>query len=321
MSEKVKDLWQRNSHRVQEISHWRNSESQTNVYTGKASFTYFDKNGNRLMKGQCLNIDKNDTIATHIFRCDCCKNINRVLFSLSNGRYRFIIHFLNLIISVYSILILCGFIRKEFSFMAGILWLSIPAHTFLTLNIKIGQRIWKKSMIPWVQLYLSLLETFAFCDICNWDIRICIIGPPMILSQLTIINLDGIYFEAKDKYLINIHIIICILWKLTVLWGIRFSYFLDLRPRNILLLAVEPSSFSLNNVSLYASKTLSMIVFLIGQIYFKCKHPDQAYVLKTHYTIKKNSEWNKINRDNRIVKRNTLIENVSNMRASMEIQV
>ena len=72
--------------------------------------------------------------------------------------------------------------------------------------------------------------------------------------------------------------------------------------------------FFLTNISVYAAKTTSMIVLLMGQIFFRCRHPDQAYALRTHYTIKSNRTWNEINRNNRIQKKNSLKTHVEEMR-------
>ena len=312
----IKNTWIRNSHRVQELNHWKNTESETNSYTGKASFTE-NKNGKINYKGQCLNINKDMTIANTI--CKKC-NPNNILFFFSYGKYKYILPSLNFVISFLGLVILFGFMRKEYSVIVGFMWLFIPTHTILVLNKTIAKRIWGRSMIPWVQLYLSLLETWALCDICNWDIRICIIGPPMLLSQLTIINLDGVYFDSKYKRISILHILVGILWRVSVLYGIRMGGFTNLRFRNLVLLSIHPTRFSLNNVSLYVSKTTSMILFLFGQIYFRYRHPDQAYALKTHYTIRKNSEWNSINRQNRISKKESLKEDLKKINALIEIQ-
>ena len=70
-----------------------------------------------------------------------------------------------------------------------------------------------------------------------------------------------------------------------------------------------------NNVSLYVSKTISMIIFLVGSILFKLKHPQRAYALRTHYTIKTNREWNEINRQIRIKKKEKLKNSVKDTRS------
>ena len=117
------------------------------------------------------------------------------------------------------------------------------------------------------------------------------------------------------------HIIIGIFWKICVLFGIRFGYFPNLRPRNLFVLTVKPTECSLNNVSLFVSKTTSMIIFLISQVYFKCKHPEQAYALRTHYTIKLNSDWNKLNRINRISKKESLKKSVQHTKERLQIVI
>ena len=316
----AKEIWRRTSHRVQEINHWKNSESSTNVFTARASFRILDELNKPFIRGECINIDKSETIVK-----TCCEKyhyeINKFLHVFTHEKLKFSLHFINLIGCGLGILILHDFIPKIYGLLFGFFWLFIPITIILIANKYVMWRIWRKSMIPWIQLYISLLETWSFCDICNWDYRICVIGPPMILNQLTIINLDAVYFKARFKYLINIHIVISLLWKFYVLYGIRFGLFPNLRPRDLFVLSVDPNSFSLNNVSLFASKTTSMIIFLFGQIYFKCRHPEQAYALRTHYTVKLNSEWNKLNRNNRIHKKRHLRKSVKKTREHLQIVV
>ena len=59
-----------------------------------------------------------------------------------------------------------------------------------------------------------------------------------------------------------------------------------------------------------ASKTMSMMVVLVGQLYFRFKHKDKTYAIRTNYTIKTNKEWNELNRKNRITKKKTLKNDV-----------
>ena len=64
--------------------------------------------------------------------------------------------------------------------------------------------------------------------------------------------------------------------------------------------------FHLNNPSLFFTKSMALSLFLIGQMYFKCKYSSKVYSLHTHFTIKKNGEWNLINRNSRIFKKASL---------------
>ena len=64
---------------------------------------------------------------------------------------------------------------------------------FLTANRNVLYRIWRKSMLPYIQLYVSVTETWAFCDLCDWDTRIYIAAPSMLFNQIMIINSDAVF--------------------------------------------------------------------------------------------------------------------------------
>jgi len=61
-----------------------------------------------------------------------------------------------------------------------------------------------------------------------------------------------------------------------------------------------------------------MIVLLMGQIIFRYRHPEQAYALRTHYTLKSNREWNQLNRNNRIQKKESVKYHVEETRDFLE---
>ena len=157
-----------------------------------------------------------------------------------------------------------------------------------------------------------------------------IAAPPMLLNQVMIINSDAVYFHPKDKQMILSQVYIAILWKLVMLFCLRFSYFPNMYPRKMITLMMhtanttsnytgtENQEFYLNNISVYAGKTSSMIVLLMGQIIFRYRHPEQAYALRTHYTVKSNREWNELNRNNRIQKKDSLKYHVEETRDFLE---
>ena len=116
-----------------------------------------------------------------------------------------------------------------------------------------------------------------------------------------------------NKKIPLIQIILSFLWKLFILFCLRFDYFYNIKPRNMLILTANYNGtnntntiFHLNNASLFFTKSMALSLFLIGQMYFKCKYSSKVYSLHTHYTIKKNSEWNLINRKQRILKKSSL---------------
>ena len=311
-----KGLWQTAGHSVQNVSHWKNSESSTRAYTAKASFRILLPGDQIKTHGECINIDQNETISK---KC-CGETFSNLLLNIAHKKYRYVNTFLNSMGFILGLLILFNVIPNWWSYPLGGVWLILPIQIFLTANRDVMWRIWRKSMIPYLQLYMSFLETWAFCDLCGWDERILIVAPPMLLNQVMIINSDAVYFRSGDKNMILIQAFISILWKLIMLYCLRFGYFTDMHPRKMITLMTDNivinnstntttgtrEEFYLNNISVYAGKTSSMIVLLMGQIIFRIRHPEQAYALRTHYTVKSNREWNEMNRHNRIQKKDSL---------------
>ena len=58
-----KQLWVKASHSVQDISHWKNSESTTRAFTAKASYRILLPEDKIQSRGECININQNDTVA------------------------------------------------------------------------------------------------------------------------------------------------------------------------------------------------------------------------------------------------------------------
>lgn len=308
----IKKLWVTGSHKVQNISEWKNNESTTLAYTGKATYKKLDKKGEVTCHGACIDIYQDDTMLKRFLKND---RLNIFCMKLAHTRLKILMHLLNVFLYVISIFVMTGGIDIYFSIPIGVLWLLIPIHIFSVLNYQVGRRIWRYSLLPWIHFSIALLETIAFCDVCQWDLRVLIVGPPMLLTQVNIVNFDGVYFKREEKYIVIMKTLFSIIWKLIMLVGLRFNYFENMRSRNMFIITIQDSHpIYFNNVSLYVSKTLSMTIFLVGSILFKLKHPQRAYALRTHYTIKTNREWNEINRKIRIKKKETLKTSVKNMR-------
>ena len=309
-----KKLWIKASHSVQDISHWKNSESSAREFTAKASYRILMPDNNIKIRGECINIDRNETVSKII----CGEKMSNFLLFLSHNNYKYINIIFNILGFLIGIMILLNILPSYLSYPIGIFWILLPIQIFLTANRNIIWRIWRKSIVPYLQLYMSLTETWAFCDLCAWDERIMIVGTPMLLNQVMIINSDAVYFTKKDKHMILIQAFISILWKLILLFCLRFGYFDNMHPRKMITLMIAPQEFYLNNISVYASKTTSMIILLTGQIIFRIRHPEQAYSLRTHYTIRSNREWNNMNRKNRIQRKKTLKSDVTYTRDFLE---
>ncbi len=309
-----KTQWHLVSHKVQDVSHWKNNELTTQCFTGRASFQVLLPNGEIHSRGECLNINQKDTLARTIFG----EKFSKCCLKLSHEKYKYFISFLNIVKCIWTLLVLNGFFNLNHVYFISILWLFIPIHVLMIANTSVLKRVWFKSFLPWMQLYVSLIETYSFCSLCNWDLRTLMVGPPMLLSQLSIINYDAVYFRRENKIIITIHIIFALVWKMLILLGMRFNYFENIYVSKMVLLKSGSNDLYLDNLSLYASKTTSMMMFLCGQLFFRCRHKDKAYAIRTNYTIRSNKEWMDLNRKNRIQKKKTLKDNVENTNEVLE---
>ena len=148
----------------------------------------------------------------------------------------------------------------------------------------------------------------------------------MLFNQINIINSDAVYFKLKSKYIPLIQIIMSICWKFIMIYCLRFNYFKNIYPRNMLVLSSTSNYnstetiFYLNNVSLFFTKSMSLFLILCGQAYFKIKHLNKLYFLHTNYTIKKNKEWNELTRMERIYKKESLNNQVNSIKKKIKFK-
>mgnify|MGYP006086902529 FL=1 len=313
----VKEKWKSSISKINQVNNWGETDLPSSMYTALASFSEF-KEGNLVNKGKCLNIDSKNTIAKKF----CNSIISKIISDLTKSSFIYSIIFFNLI-GIFCILsAMFNYNHKHITIVGAIFWIIIPVILFLDSNITILKRIWCQTFKPWIHLYSSILETIAFCDLCAWDFRTFIIFPAFLFNQINIINSDAVYFKLNEcnNRIPLIQILLSMTWKFFILYCLRFGYFYNIRPRNMIILTKQNNKtdsttiYFLNNVSLFFTKNIALTLFLIGQIYFKCKNKHKLYFLHTHYTIKKNKEWNLINRKERITKKSTLNNELSRIK-------
>ena len=134
----------------------------------------------------------------------------------------------------------------------------------------------------------------------------------MLFNQIMIINSDAVYFRPQNKKIILAQVVVSILWKVICVAALRFGLYPNMTPRIMFTIMTKPN-FLTQCISIY-SKTSSMIALLVGQIIFRVRHPEQAYSMRTNYTVKSNREWNELARKNRIQKKASLKYNVEETR-------
>lgn len=306
---KGKERWKSSLSKINQVNNWKENDLPSSKYTALAAFSEI-RNGKLVNKGKCLNIDSKNTISKKF----CNAIISNKISNLTKSNFIYSIIFFNLIGIGCILSALFNYNHKHISIIGAIFWIVIPIILFLDSNITILRRIWCQTFKPWIHLYSSILETIAFCDLCEWDFRTLIIFPAFLFNQINIINSDAVYFKLNqcNNKIPLIQILLSITWKFFILYCLRSGYFYNIKPRNMILLAKQYNEtdsttiYFLNNSSLFFTKNISLTLFLIGQAYFKCKHKNKLYFLHTHYTIKKNKEWNLIKREERIRKKSTL---------------
>lgn len=318
-----KKRWLEAGSKIKEVNHWKNTESDAYKYTARASFEILDDHYKR---GECINIDSYENLSKKF----CGEKMSKCCVKFAHDKY---LKSTNICLNITSLslglLILLEYIPDYYSYF-GLLWTILPINIILTANNNILWRIWRKSMMPYIQLYVCLLEAYCFCDLCGWDKRTIIMGPPFFLYNIMVINSDAIYFKKNDKAMITINLIIFLFWKLIIMFSLRFGYVNNIYSDDIITIMVKEhrnvnntiiseDRVTINNSQLFFSKGTSMVMLLIGQIIFRARHSEQAYALRTNYTIKSNKEWNEINRNNRVSKRISLDSDVKKTKEFLQI--
>ena len=176
----------------------RTARAQQREFTAKASFRVLQEDHSLYSYEENVFILIEETLAKN---CKCYK-ISEWLLVINHHKYsKFAVPLMNLIMCVLGLLVLFDVLPAGSASYIGLLWFFLPLQNFLTANRNVLYRIWRKSMLPYIQLYVSVTETWAFCDLCDWDTRIYIAAPSMLFNQIMIINSDAVYFRPENKRL------------------------------------------------------------------------------------------------------------------------
>ena len=93
----AKSRWLIASHNVQNISHWKNSESTTTAYTAKASYRIRLDTGKIESRGECINIAQHENILSL-----CSKNISKLCIKHCLNSHKNIFQLLLIFLHIYS---------------------------------------------------------------------------------------------------------------------------------------------------------------------------------------------------------------------------
>lgn len=284
--------WKKAREHISDIAHWERYGEPLTKYTAKSSFAYVKKDNAKLhRRGTVADIDRRRTVARYWFG----ESVAQKMWKCSHGKYRYLLPLLHILTIMMASLLLMGMLPAASMYAVGVVWFCLPLYMIVTANVAILERIWRRSVMPWLQIYVSMAEAFAFCDLCRWDSRIVIVAPPMFLSQCLITISDATFFKPNQKNIILMMAIACFSWNLFLLVGVRLNMFPNLHVRDMItvMLTDGGSKITINNAVMFSSKCVSVLVCYFGQIWFRCRHPEMMYSLRSHYTIKRNDKWAK----------------------------
>ena len=281
--------WSKARAHITDITHWHRYGEPTTSYTARASFIDVHPNKTVRVRGQLQNIDRRRTVARKFCGdtvAKCCWKFSTEAHATSCRSCTWP--------PCRSPFTACATTEsRRFTLSLAFSGYFSPIHMLMASNVSILHRIWSRSVMPWLQLYLTILETVGFCDLLNWDARTFIVGPPMLLSQFMITVSDAMYFKPGHKNVIILMILGCMLWNCLLLIGVRLHYFPRLVPRDLFTIMTTDDRrvVYINNAALFASKATSVLVCHFGQLWFRCRHPEMMYSLRSHYTLRRNDQW------------------------------
>ena len=266
---------------IQGTRMFQNYGESPEVFTARASFEDVVY-GRPRTRGMVTNIKRDDILARKC--CACCVKATRVPFA------GFAMHIINALVMILSIVSINFDVPVYINAVAGLLWCLIPLRMVLSANTKIMMRIFRYSGFPYFVLYLSFLQTWALMDLFQYSAaRLLSTIPPLCGGILTLVISDAVYILPSERSAAIIDVVFSLLWQVGLCFGVRFNKFPGLTPRGIIRTMGDDVLFQ--NASLFCGKGASIVMFLISQLIFRLRHPDQAYALRAHYTILSNANW------------------------------
>ena len=268
-----------------------NNETAAYKYSARAAYDY--SAFGHMRQGMCVDIDPHDTVG-----CGLRSRCSQWTFVLS----------ITMTVVAATILLFSPadtVTRKTFCVLISIIAVSIPLISILSSNRQLLCRIMCKSMLPWVKMYICSVETYCLCSLTSWSWRAFAVAPLLWSSQLTIFISDSIFYRRTQRWMILTLLMTFIVWRVVLLCGIKFHWFGELEYTTFELWEIR-----FNNSGTLVAKIISMILFMVGQVIFKLRHPANLYSLKTSYTVLKNSSWMKLDRAKRVEKKEARAEAV-----------
>lgn len=283
-----------------------------NLYTARASYVDMQQDA-IVTKGIIFDINRERTLANV-----CCK---RKSFCKINRTSSIAFQMLSLFCMCLSVCALAGAIPLYISVISSAIWLGYPISLLLNANAKILRRLLRFSGSPWFHLYLSVLQTWALCDLFNYSLRhVFCTMPMMMLSVFSLTISDAVYITEDERKLARFDVFCCMLWQIVLCTGVRYSLFSSMMARGLLrTMSSDTSDVYFQNSSLFCGKSVSILMFLCNQLIFRFRHPEMAFSLRTHYSLLNNADWAKKESRIRIFRKHRLQQRVEMTRKSLSM--
>ena len=256
------------------ISGFRNGENPS-CYSARASFHYPE-----FSSGEVLNINTDHTFlfANGNVKCFCA-----------------VLSFYFNIISSFGLLFqpATTFLHQFFCVATGIGAIGNILTLLSIANRKLIKRILVRSLTPYVKLYLAIVESYSLCSLLGWRWRCCIVVPILISTQISVFVSDAVFY--RDRRYSLCMIVLFILYRIALIVSVRFALFGSLYYR-----VFRFSGFDFYNSGNFVSKSLSLVLFQVGQLFFYMRYKHRLFSIRTSYTILSNKKWSDLDRRKRL---------------------
>lgn len=163
----------------------------------------------------------------------------------------------------------------------------------LSSNKKLLYRILMRSVTPYVKLYLTAVEAYCLCSLLGWEWRCVASIPTIILSQFSVFVADAVFYK-NTRYTVAL-LVLFILYRIGIIACVRYSIFGELHYSVFTF-----AGFRFYNSGNLVSKSLSLLLFQVGQLIFYLRYKHRLFSVRTTYTILSNREWNALERKQRL---------------------
>lgn len=258
-------------------------------WSARASFSFPG-----FRQGEVLNIDTENTV--------CCTSNNNVLSALVCSYYIAVACTQALMFQPATTAILqCGCV------VMGIIGFLLPFLLLTLANRQLLHRILCRSFMPWVKLYMCCVETYSLCSLCSWRWRAFAITPLLLSSQQSIFIADALFY--RNSTFTVLLLILFIAWRIMLIICVRLQIFGSMEYSTFTFMG-----FNFYNSGSFVSKSLSLLLFQVGQLVFYLRYRHRLYSIRTAYTVLENLEWNKLERKKRVDRKASHQESVEEVR-------